>query len=787
MKKIQFRTLALAALFVPGMFGAAETKNWPAVIDVPEGRVIVYQPQPDSLEGTLLSARAAVSVRVKSSSEPVFGAVWLTSHVDIDRAERTVAIRNVKVQRVRFADITPESEARFRQVVETGIPKLGIVFALDDLLAGLESASVQRKEEGELGVEPPQVIFRQRPAVLVPLDGEAVLRPLDGSQLMRVVNCAYLMVFDPASRSFYLNAGYIWYSAAEVEGPWKHAPQPPAQVASLVKEEALKESGLQRPSAAEALPEVIASTKPAELLVTQGEPTYKPLPGNKVLYVSNTESDVLMDVASQQHYILLSGRWYTSKGLAGPWSFVAPDKLPGSFASIPASSEKGKVRAQIPGTQEAQEAVIDAMLPQTAAVKRSEAKLAVEYDGEPEFKPIEKTSIQYAVNTSQAVFKVGNGYYSCDEGVWFKSNSAKGPWSLADEVPREIQQIPPSNPHYNTKYVYIYDSTPEVVYVGYTPSYLESYPYRGTVVYGTGYYYAPWVGRYYYYPRPSTFGFAVHYNPWTGGWGFGFSYASWGYGGFHFSFGYGSGWYGAPWYGPRPPMWWGPGGYWHGYHHGYWNGYWQGRLDGVHRPNRPRPVPYLKPAQGDKRIHASPTPYNLQQRVAGAENLYRLPANLDRGVQPGRPVRPGPSQLPAPGGAPSQLPAQAARPSQLPNNVLTDPEGNVFRNRAGGWEQRQNGSWNRSPDISTRPAPGTPSAGGPSQLPSRPEARPGTPSQRPSQPQARPAQPSQRPAPSSQPRLDSDFGARQRGSTRNRDFNQSRPPVTSRPAPRGRR
>jgi len=54
-------------------------------------------------------------------------------------------------------------------------------------------------------------------------------------------------------------------------------------------------------------------------------------------------------------------------------------------------------------------------------------------------------------------------------------------------VPDDVQDIPPDNPHYNVKYVYIYDSTPDVSYVGYTPAYMGSYVYGPCVVYGTGY------------------------------------------------------------------------------------------------------------------------------------------------------------------------------------------------------------------------------------------------------------------------------------------------------------
>jgi hypothetical protein len=76
----------------------------------------------------------------------------------------------------------------------------------------------------------------------------------------------------------------------------------------------------------------------------------------------------------------------------------------------------------------------------------------------------------------------------------------------------EIQAIPPESPVYNTRFATVYDSTPELVYTAYTPAYLGSYPYYGTVVFGTGWAYRPWWGAY-YYPRPWSWGFHARYAP----------------------------------------------------------------------------------------------------------------------------------------------------------------------------------------------------------------------------------------------------------------------------------
>ena len=66
------------------------------------------------------------------------------------------------------------------------------------------------------------------------------------------------------------------------------------------------------------------------------------------------------------------------------------EQLPGDFTRIPPESPKGHVLASIPGTEQAREAVIANQIPQTATVRRSEAKLDVKYDGPPQFQPIEE-------------------------------------------------------------------------------------------------------------------------------------------------------------------------------------------------------------------------------------------------------------------------------------------------------------------------------------------------------------------------------------------------------------
>jgi hypothetical protein len=335
---------------------------------------------------------------------------------------------------------------------------------------------------------------------------------------MRVVNTPFLILFDSKTKSYYLKGGNDWLKASDVMGPWDLNPYPPTSV--VIAGSKLMDTSQQDDSNMDLdkMPQIIVSTEPAELVVLEGPPEYASIYGVDIFYVSNTESDLFMHIDTQQYYALLSGRWYTCESLTGQWSFIPGGNLPGDFAKIPPGSAKDYVLVSVPDTVQAKEAVLETYIPQTATVKRSEAKVDVTYDGNPKFVKIKETDLHYAVNTSYSVIRYGSKFYCCNDGVWFVSGYATGPWEVCVAVPQAIYTMPPSCPIYNVKYVRVYNSTPEVVYVGYTPGYVGSYVYGGTVVYGTGYYYPGWHGTV-YYPRPVTYGYAVAYRPYSG-WAF---------------------------------------------------------------------------------------------------------------------------------------------------------------------------------------------------------------------------------------------------------------------------
>jgi len=587
------RILALllgVSLLLPAAAAADASEGWPREIQLPFGLVVVYQPQVDDLEGNRLSARAAVSVTLTGDETPVFGAIWIESTIATDRDARTATIGDVKVTRTRFGDATPEQEEKLARDLTAELPDWSLELSLDRLLASLATAERQRDSSSGFDDSPPKILFAEVPTILVTIDGEPKFLALENSPLQYVANTPFVIIKAERSQ-FWLYAGDdTWYSASAVAGPWTPSTNVPDSIAQLApdEDEPEEEPGQQTGPAdhteadTSGPPQIIVAAEPTELIVTSGRPVYTPLGAGDLLHVSNTTSDIVVDIESQRHFVLLSGRWFAAASLAGPWSFVAGDSLPASFSAIPPESEMGHVLTWVAGTDQANEAILDAAVPQTSAVQR-DATIEVTYDGEPKFEPIEQTKIRYAVNTSSQVIKVGTSYYCVHEAVWYTAPSPTGPWSVATSVPDEIQEIPPSSPMYNIRYVHVYEVRQEVVYVGYHPGYTHSFVHHGCVVWGTGFWYRPWWGSV-YYPRHHTWGFHVRWNPWYG-WRFGFSWSS---GRFAFGIGFG-GRYRAGWWGPvghRP--------YRRGYHRGWSSGYRAGRRHQArqniyHRPqNRPR-------------------------------------------------------------------------------------------------------------------------------------------------------------------------------------------------------
>lgn len=540
---------------------------WPNQFSDGDQAYTVYPPQLERWQGDRLEGQAAVAVQPAGAEKPVFGTVWLSARTELDPATGMVTVRQIQAGRASFPTAVAHAGA-YLGAIQKHLTTLTWNVARERLESNLAIEHAARAVQSQpLRNAPPRILYSDSPAILVPIDGAPQLKEMTGLGLLRVVNTRALILQDKATGRYYLFVAGHWMEAPAIEGPWTEAYVRPSAL-DEAKDQALANGQVDLMEDVEQaparIPSVFVATAPAELVQTDGPAQYAPIQRTELLYVTNSPNQLFLDLQTQQYYLLLSGRWYRAASLKqGAWEYVPGTSLPREFALIPQDHPTESVRASVPGTPQAQEAVIENGVPQVATIKRSAATLEITYDGPPQFQPIEGTALQYIVNAPVPVIEVNpTSFYALDNGVWFESQSALGPWAVATWVPPVIYTIPRSSPLHYVTYVRVYEATPEVVYEGYTPGYVGSYVAPDTtVVYGTGWYYQPWIGSVWYGP-PVTWGFGFSvYNTWWSPW----PWRPWWW------WGAWRPWWWAGWWGPGPCFhpWWGPwAAHVHAPHHG---------------------------------------------------------------------------------------------------------------------------------------------------------------------------------------------------------------------------
>jgi hypothetical protein len=517
--------LVLVLLLSSGEARAEEGgSDWPREVERDGHKLLVYQPQIDAWSDFIeIDGRAAVEYTPPGAAEGHLGAVWFKAATRTDMESRTVFIHGASVTDVRFPDLDAATTAALRDAIQDLIARATRTISLDRMLAAVERAEA-RQRAIEIKSEPPTIFYSEKPSLLLFVDGDPALSPVDGTDLFYAVNANWDVFFYLNQSRYYLAADGRWLSSPQLEGPWVAAGSLPADFDRLPAGESWDSVRLQVASGKVKgfkAPEVFFSSRAAELIQVDGRRKLTPVKGTKLLWLKNTQSDVFLHGTDGHYYFLVSGRWFRTTDLDGRWEAVA--ELPEDFAQLPTDHPRAHVRAAVPGTPEAEEAVLTAQIPRTATVQRDVEKPEVRYDGEPKFEEIPGTQVSYAVNTQSDVLKIGDLFYLCFQGVWFVSASANGPWEVADSVPNEVYDIPPSCPKHHTSYVYVYDSSPSWVVVGYTSGYTGVYVWGDVVVYGTGWYYYPYYYPYawgvVYYPTWHTYGYSAWYNPYYGTYG----------------------------------------------------------------------------------------------------------------------------------------------------------------------------------------------------------------------------------------------------------------------------
>jgi hypothetical protein len=498
--------------------------GWPREIERDGIRFVYYQPQVDEWKNFQdLRARIAFTLTGKDG-KPAVGIEELRGRTVANVENRTVLIDNIEITAVRFPSLSDLDAAAMEKLLRSTFPGKPITVSLDRLIASVQ-ISQENAKTVPVKTDPPKILVSTTPAILLTVQGDPVLAPIKSLNLKFVLNANWDLFYDPEASRYYLLADKLWLTNKSLDGVWSATKSLPPDFRKFPSDggwDHVKKA--LPPSGSSKAPKVFFTAEPAELIVFAGEPVYKKIEGTELQYATNTDDWVFTDSADGQIYYLVTGRWFRAPNLDGPWIY-AGDDLPDDFRHIPTTSGAAEVLASVPGTSESEDAILLAQVPTTAVVKRAEAesKVKVTYYGVPQFLPIEGTSLRYATNASADVIQVDEKYYLCANGVWFVATSPTGPWKICTSVPKAIYTIPPSSPVYHVTYVKVEGSNEQEVTCSYSAGYYGAYvagvAKGATLVWGTGYYYPPYVYSAavpIYRPYYATYGVAAAYYPYNG-------------------------------------------------------------------------------------------------------------------------------------------------------------------------------------------------------------------------------------------------------------------------------
>ncbi|HZR26668.1 MAG TPA: hypothetical protein VFA59_23945 [Vicinamibacterales bacterium] len=673
----------MAAVTMPKPAPPPADGGWPRNYTSPSGaRIVLYQPQvvswPDQKHMTLA---AAVSYLAKDAPKAALGTVKIESDTRVAIDDRLVSFSEFTITETNFPTIAKEQLRDVVAEINASLPREERVIGLDRVLAQVDTSEVKPKNVDGVKADPPPIFYSESPAILVNFDGEPIWSPIQGVDLKFAVNTNWDVFQYATANEYYLRANDRWLVATSVKGPWKAARKLPGSFkklpddgnwadvkASLAKNEAKTSA---------TVPTVFVSTVPAEMILVTGAPTYAPVAGTHLLWISNTPSDVFRLKANGPVFFLVAGRWFSAPSFSGPWTFATPT-LPEDFKKIPLEHPRSRVLASVPGTRQALEAVLLAQIPQTAKVPRTGLQApAVAYTGEPVFEPIPQTTIARAVNTDKDILKVGDLYYMCFQGVWFRSATPKGPWEVADSVPAQVYDIPINSPAHNVTYVTVNESHDDWIEFASAAAYTGMMVAWGCAMWGSGWYYPPYAYGGAYYPHYPTYGYGASYNPWTGAYSRGGAvYGPYGGAGYGARYNPSTGTY------ARGAVAYGPGG-----------------AAGAAQAWNPRTGTYAQTRQGSN-VYGSWGSTQVQrgdQWASTSRATNRQTGTTTRATTGSGGGGAITRNQAGPGGV-----SGAARTAG--GDVYAGRDGNVYRNTGSGWQKYDSGGWNSVNKPSQMPA-----------------------------------------------------------------------------------
>ena len=267
-------------------FAAQSTQDigWPRQISKNGAQLIYYQPQIKEWNNYKeLTAELAFSL-TPGGGKAVRGVASVHAFSSNNKETRTVTIENIVATSVRFSGVDAGASGPLEELFRQLLPGGGEPISLDRLLSELDrSKSIGRPVA--VNNDPPPIFYSAKPAILLVVDGKPVQAPIENTNLEFIVNTNWDLFFEK-SKSYYLLDQNNWLTAPALNGPWSRTQTLPKDMVKLPANENWTEvkKMIPPPQSSGAIPQVIFSNVPAELLLFKGEPIYTRISGTSLLY-----------------------------------------------------------------------------------------------------------------------------------------------------------------------------------------------------------------------------------------------------------------------------------------------------------------------------------------------------------------------------------------------------------------------------------------------------------------------------------------------------------------------
>jgi hypothetical protein len=185
--------------------------GWPRSYTTPTGaKVVIYTPQVASWENQKLMVLYAAVAYTPTNAMSVFGSIKAEVKTKVALDERLVELSDVKITDANFPQLAKNQVQEIVTQISSGIPTHERVFALDRVLASVNTSQIIPKNMDGVKADPPIVFFSKTPALLVNIDGEPVWSAIPQNDLKYAINTNWDLFEHAPTKTFYLRQEMTW-------------------------------------------------------------------------------------------------------------------------------------------------------------------------------------------------------------------------------------------------------------------------------------------------------------------------------------------------------------------------------------------------------------------------------------------------------------------------------------------------------------------------------------------------------------------------------------------------